>query len=133
MEVLQDLPRVDGNDHLFPGTRQGRPLSKMALLQLMRGMDYGVSGDRGDYVPHGFRPAFRDWAGEESSFPRDACEMALAHTIENTVEAAYRRGDLFEKRRRMMEAWAEWCHCPGVKVLPFPKILVSDAADNVRL
>jgi integrase len=81
----------------------------MALLQLMRGMGYGVGGDRGAYVPHGFRSAFRDWAGEVSSFPRDVCEMALAHVVENKVEAAYRRGDLFEKRRRMMDAWGDWC------------------------
>jgi integrase len=60
-------------------------------------------------VPHGFRSSFRDWAGEVSSYPRDVCEMALAHVIENKVEAAYRRGDLFEKRRKMMEEWARWC------------------------
>jgi integrase len=90
----------------------------MALLQVMRGMGYGVGGDRGAAVPHGFRSSFRDWAGEVSSFPRDVCEMALAHVIENKVEAAYRRGDLFEKRRQMMEAWSEWCHrTPGDRVV----------------
>jgi integrase len=57
-------------------------------------------------VPHSFRSSFRDWSGEASSFPRDVAEMALAHAIKNKVEAAYRRGDLFEKRRKMMEAWA---------------------------
>jgi integrase len=76
----------------------------------MRGMGYGVGGKRGDYVPHGFRSSFRDWSGEVSSFPRDVCEMALAHVIENRVEAAYRRGDLFTKRRNMMEEWAQWCN-----------------------
>jgi len=81
----------------------------MAMLQQMRGMGYGVGGDRGDFVPHGFRSAFRDWSGEVSSFPRDVCEMALAHVVENKVEAAYRRGDLFEKRSGMMAAWACWC------------------------
>lgn len=106
MGVLEVLPRIEGNAHLFPGTRYGRPLSNMALLQLMRGMGYGVNGDLGDYVPHGFRSSFRDWSGEASSFPRDVAEMALAHVIENKVEAAYRRGDLFEKRRKMMEAWS---------------------------
>jgi len=103
---LQALPRIEGNPHLFPGSRHGRPLSNMALLQLMRGMGYGVNGSRGDYVPHGFRSSFRDWSGEVSSFPRDVAEMALAHAIESKVEAAYRRGDLFEKRRKMMAAWA---------------------------
>ena len=75
----------------------------MALLQLMRSMGYGVHGDRGD---HGFRSSFRDWSGGISSFPRDVTEMALAHVIENKVEAAYRRGDLFDKRRKMMQEWA---------------------------
>lgn len=106
--VLNTLPRVDGNPHLFPGARHSRPLSNMALLQLMRGMGYGVGGDRGDYVPHGFRSSFRDWSGEVSSFPRDVAEMALAHVIENKVEAAYRRGDLFAKRIQMMQEWAHY-------------------------
>ncbi|RVU36709.1 DUF4102 domain-containing protein [Hwanghaeella grinnelliae] len=104
--ILSSLPRVAGNPHLFPGSRHGRPLSNMALLQLMRGMGYGVDGEKGPYVPHGFRSSFRDWSGEVSSFPRDVAEMALAHVIENKVEAAYRRGDLFQKRTKMMEAWA---------------------------
>jgi len=103
---LKALPRIEGNPYLFPGARYGMPLSNMALLQLMRGMEFGVNGSRGDYVPHGFRSSFRDWSGEVSSFPRDVAEMALAHVIENKVEAAYRRGDLFEKRRKMMGAWA---------------------------
>lgn len=107
--ILERLPRVVGNPHLFVGARHGKPLSNMALLQLMRGMGYGVNCDRGAYVPHGFRSSFRDWSGEASSYPRDVCEMALAHVIENKVEAAYRRGDLFAKRTAMMNAWAEWC------------------------
>ncbi len=106
--VLEALPRIEGNPYLFPGARHGRPLSNMALLQLMRGMGYGVSGSRGNYVPHGFRSSFRDWSGEVSSFPRDVAEMALAHSIENKVEAAYRRGDLFVKRRKLMQAWADY-------------------------
>jgi integrase len=112
MAVLQRVPRVAGAAYIFPGARAGRPLSNMALLQLMRGMGHGVGGEISDAVPHGFRSAFRDWAGEVSSFPRDVCEMALAHVIENKVEAAYRRGDLFEKRRAMMQAWADWCAGP---------------------
>ncbi len=108
LSILKGLPRVEGNPYLFPGTRYGRPLSNMALLQLMRGMGFGVKGDRGNYVPHGFRSSFRDWSGEVSSYPRDVAEMALAHVIENKVEAAYRRGDLFAKRRGMMQAWADY-------------------------
>lgn len=85
---------------VFPGRKYGRPLSNMAMLKVMRDMGLG------HYVPHGFRSTFRDWAAECTSFPREVCEMALAHAIENSVEAAYRRGDLFEKRRALMEAWA---------------------------
>ena len=107
-EILNNLPNVDGNSHVFPGLKPGRPLSNMTLLKVMRGMGYGVDGDRGAYVPHGFRSSFRDWAGETTNFPRDVVEMALAHTIENKVEAAYRRGDLFAKRRELMEAWANY-------------------------
>ena len=77
MSILEVLPRIEDNPYLFPGARHGHPLSNMALLQLMRGMGYGVNGDRGDYVPHGFRSSFRDWSGEVSSFPRDVAEMAL--------------------------------------------------------
>ena len=108
MTVLEALPRIEGCPFVFPGSRNGRPLSNMALLQLMRGMGYGVNSSRGDYVPHGFRSTFRDWSGEVSSFPREVAEMALAQAIENKVEAAYRRGDLFEKRRKMMQAWANY-------------------------
>lgn len=107
LALLESLPRVKDNPYLFVGSRHGQPLSNMALLQVMRNMGYGVNGDRGRYVPHGFRSSFRDWAGEVSSFPRDVAEMALAHVIENKVEAAYRRGDLFTKRREMMQEWAD--------------------------
>jgi integrase len=112
LAILKSLPRMANNPFVFFGQRHGRPICNMAMLQLMRGMGYGVGGDRADYVPHGFRSSFRDWAGEVSSYPRDVCEMALAHVIENKVEAAYRRGDLFEKRRKMMEEWAQWCTQP---------------------
>lgn len=110
MTVLEALPRIEGCPFVFPGSRNARPLSNMALLQLMRGLGYGVNSSRGDYVPHGFRSSFRDWSGEVSSFPREVAEMALAHAIENKVEAAYRRGDLFEKRRKMMQEWADYLH-----------------------
>ena len=99
------LPRIDHNPFVFLGGRTGRPLSNMAMLQLMRGMGFGVNGSRGPFVPRGFRSSFRDWSGEVSSFPRDVSEMALAHAVDNKVEAAYRRGDLFEKRTRMIKEW----------------------------
>ena len=71
-------------------------------------MGYGVDGYRGDYVFHGFRSSFRHWSCEVFSFPRDVAEMALAHVIENKVEAAYRRGDLFAKRLKMMQELADY-------------------------
>ena len=104
IKILGMLPRIDHNPFVFPGSRTGRPLSNMAMLQLMRGMGFGVNGSRGPFVPHGSRSSFRDWSGEVSSFPRDVSEMALAHAVDNKVEAAYRRGDLFENTR-LMEQW----------------------------
>jgi integrase len=69
--------------------------------------------DNADVTPHGFRSSFRDWAAERTNFPRDVAEAALAHAIGDETEAAYRRGDLFDKRRRLMDAWAEFCAKPG--------------------
>lgn len=112
LSILSALPRLKDNPHVFPGMRYGRPLSNMSLLQFMRGLGYGPNGDKGNYVPHGFRSSFRDWTGEVTSYPRDVAEMALAHTIENKVEAAYRRGDLFEKRLVMMQDWADYITHP---------------------
>ena len=108
LRILEALPRMEGHPYVFPESRYRRPLSNMALLQLMRGMGYGVRGSRGNYVPHGFRSSFRDWSGEVSSFPREVAEMALAHMVENKVEAAYRRGDMFAKRRQMIQEWADY-------------------------
>lgn len=88
-----------GSEYLFPG-RKG-PLSQMVLLMALRRMKVDVTA-------HGFRSSFRDWTSEETSFPRDVCEMALAHTIGDKTEAAYRRGDLFEKRRLLMAEWSEY-------------------------
>ena len=108
IEVLQALPREDGNPHLFIGGKKGAPLSNMAMLELMKGMRPG-------YVPHGFRSTFRDWAAERTNYANYVVEKALAHTVADKVEAAYRRGDLFEKRRRLMADWARFCASPTVK------------------
>jgi len=117
--ILNAIPRIDENPYVFTGHNHGKPLSNMALLKMMRDLGYTGNPDQNDkkpkYVPHGFRSSFRDWSGEESHFPRDVAEMALAHTIENKVEAAYRRGDLFEKRRLMMQEWAIFCSQDYVK------------------
>lgn len=86
-------------NYVFPGTRSGKPLSQMALLMLLRRM--GI-----DATTHGFRSTFRDWAAEQTNFPREICEAALAHTIKNKTEAAYKRTDHFLKRRKLMHAWS---------------------------
>jgi integrase len=109
LAVLGRVPRVEASDYVFPGARKGRPLSNMSLLEVMRGLGYGVGGDRGAAVPHGFRSSFRDWAGEVSSYPTNVAEAALAHVLGDKTEAAYARGTLFDKRRRMMEDWGRWC------------------------
>ncbi len=89
--------------YLFAGGKENAPLSNMAMLELLKRMG------REDLTVHGFRSTFRDWAAECTTYPREVCEMALAHAISNKVEAAYRRGDLFEKRRRLMLDWAKYC------------------------
>ncbi len=103
IEILSDLPREA--DFVFPGARAKRPLSNMAMLELLRGMRPGLT-------VHGFRSTFRDWAAETTNYPNHVVEMALAHVISDEVEAAYRRGDLFEKRRRLMNDWAKYCARP---------------------
>lgn len=98
--LLKRLPTDDPAGFLFPGAKAGKPLSNMALLMLLRRMD------RGDLTGHGFRSAFRDWAAEATDHPTEVAEMALAHAVPDKVEAAYRRGDMFQKRIRIMADWA---------------------------
>lgn len=106
--------RPDPEAPVFPGPRPALPLSNMALLMALRRMG------RSDLTAHGFRSTFSDWTAERTSYPREVVEMALAHTIESKVEAAYRRGDLFDKRRRLMDEWARFCAAPpaGGHVVP---------------
>jgi len=92
---------------VFPSLRRALPLSNMVLLMLLRRMG------RGALTVHGFRSTFSDWAAERTAYPREVVEMALAHAIGDKVEAAYRRGDLFEKRRQLMDAWARFCGAPS--------------------
>jgi len=105
-KLLADLPREKGNEHVFIGAKTGRPLSDMSLLMTLRRMG------REDLTTHGFRSTFRDWAAEQTAYPNHVVEQALAHTIGDKVEKAYRRGDLFEKRRRLMADWARYCSAP---------------------
>jgi integrase len=105
--ILEDMQRLhladEGGSFVFPGGNAGKPLSDMSFLMLLRRMG------RGDLTGHGFRSSFRDWAAERTNFPSEVAEMALAHAVGSKVEAAYRRGDLFAKRRRLMEAWGKFC------------------------
>ena len=112
LESLQPL----GSEWLFPGGK-GNKLSGMAMAMLMRRMKV-------DATVHGFRSGFRDWAAECTGYAHEVAEMAHAHTIENKVERAYRRGDLFDKRRRLMADWAAYCAsggAAGAKVTPIRK------------
>lgn len=100
--ILNELAKL-GGEFVFPGLKPKKPLSNMAMLTLLRRME------RADLTVHGFRSTFRDWAAEQTAYPHEMAEMALAHTIDNKVEAAYRRGDLFKKRIRMMQDWQRHC------------------------
>jgi len=105
----------DPNAYVFPGFRQGRPLSDVALAKTV-----DAAGGAGATV-HGFRSTFRDWCAEATHYPRELAEAALAHTLGDKTEAAYQRGDLLEKRRRLMADWAAFCGKPMVvgDVVPF--------------
>lgn len=103
VEILKSLHKLSHNDHVFPGNTRGKPLSNMAMSMLLKRMG------KTEITVHGFRSTFRDWASEQTSFPHETCEHALAHRISDKAEAAYRRGDQFEKRRKLMEAWAAFC------------------------
>jgi integrase len=125
LAILEAMkPLAKGPDsYVFPGERRGKPLSNMALEMTLRRMNPKPEGEgerqqwcseAGEAITvHGFRSAFRDWASEVTTFPREMAEMALAHRIDGKTEAAYRRMDMFEKRRRMMDAWAGYCGRPS--------------------
>lgn len=103
MDLLNDLPR--GHGFIFPGSREGTALSDMSLTAVLRRLG------RHDITVHGFRSTFRDWCSESvgNVFPREVCEHALAHSLPDKVEAAYRRGDLLPKRKLLMQAWSDFC------------------------
>lgn len=113
--LLEALPRDAGNELVFTGPSGGK-LSENTLTAVLKRM--GVNA-----TVHGFRSTFRDWCGERTSSPHEVAEMALAHTIKNKAEAAYRRGDLLKKRARLMEDWAQFCNTTDFSntVLPFGK------------
>lgn len=102
--------RIEGSELVFYGSKRGKPLSDMTLLKVLRDL-------KEPYTVHGFRSAFRDWVAEQTSFSGEVAEAALAHTIPNKVEAAYRRTDFLEKRRKLMEAWGAYCTGEAAKVV----------------
>jgi integrase len=101
--ILEQMQVIRQSDYVFPGRLEGRPIGDNTIWRLAK----EAAGS--DITIHGLRSSFRDWAAERTSFPREVAEMALAHAIPDAVEAAYRRGDLFEKRRKLMDAWAAYC------------------------
>jgi len=100
--ILRQLADIKTGDFVYPGQRKNRRLSNMAIFMMLRRM-------KADVTVHGFRSSFRDWAGNESHFPREVVETALAHVVGDAAEQAYRRSDALEKRRKLMEAWASYC------------------------
>jgi len=111
LAILQEMqPHRQADDaFVFPGGKNGRPLSNMAFLMLLRRMGLG------DVTAHGFRSSFRDWVAERTRFPAEVAEIALAHTVRDKTVAAYNRSDLFKRRRRLMAAWATFCTAPEQK------------------
>ena len=107
VEIIEWLSEAKRGEHLFPGTISGKPLSPMVFQQLLRRMPVE------SVTTHGFRSSFRDWAGDMTDFPREVAEAALAHSVGDRVEAAYRRGSALEKRRALMDAWARFCSGNG--------------------
>ena len=102
LQILRNLPRLDGCEFIFPGSKVSSPMSDMTLTAVLRRML------RTDITVHGFRSTFRDWAAETTNYPNELAEMTLAHVVSNKVEAAYRRGDMLEKRFSMMNEWANF-------------------------
>lgn len=103
LKIVQAMQETRNGEFVFPGSKLGKPLSAMALEMVLRRIKIENA------TVHGFRSAFRDWSAECTSFTNEVCEAALAHVIENKAEAAYRRSDLFDKRRKLMEAWDTYC------------------------
>jgi integrase len=101
VQIIEEMQKAKRGDYVFPGGREGKPLSNAAMLALLQ-----RRMERADLTVHGFRSTFRTWAAERTNFPRELAEAALAHVLSDKTEAAYQRGDLFEKRRKLMQSWA---------------------------
>src|SRR4029077_17059608 len=115
LAILEGMRAIREGDFVFPGAKARRPLSNMAFLMLLRRMK------RDNLTAHGFLSTFSDWCAEQTNFPAEVCEMALAHAVGDKVEAAYRRGDLFEKRRQLAETWGRYCVSAALDI---PKVVM---------
>jgi integrase len=104
VDVLRVIPREHENPYIFIGSKPGCPISSASMTAVLKRLVTQKT------TVHGFRSTFRDWAAEVTHYPRELAEMALAHAVENKVEAAYRRGDMFLKRKSMMYAWEQFCN-----------------------
>jgi integrase len=111
LAILEEMGKARQGEFVFTGDRAGRPLGNMAMTMLLRRMG------RGELTVHGFRATFSSWAAEQTKTPSEVREIALAHTVGDKVAAAYQRGDLFAKRRRLMASWGRFC---GTKLAPRP-------------
>lgn len=109
LSIVQAMKEAGESEFVFPGGRKDKALSNMGMLAVLKRMD------RSDLTTHGFRSSFRDWCAEQTNYAREVAEGALAHVISDAVEAAYRRGDLFDKRRRLMDDWARFCNTVAKK------------------
>lgn len=107
VEILKAMKKIATGDLVFEGGREGKPISDVAMTKAFR------AAGAGNATLHGLRSSFRDWAGDATTHPRDVAEAALAHTVGNAVEKAYRRGDALEKRRALMEDWAAYVESPA--------------------
>jgi integrase len=125
--ILMEMAAIRESDFVFPGGRAGQPLNRMAMLETLRRMGRGMT-------VHGFRSSFADWCAEATNFPSEVREMALAHTVGTAVEQAYRRGDLYEKRRQLAEAWARFCTSPAEtpQVVPLRRVAGAAATSGKR-
>ena len=121
--LIKALPKIDGNEYLFPGDRARKPLSDMTLTAIIRRMNKGEKPrwidptNSAPIVPHGFRSTFRDWSAEIGHYPRELAEHALAHSLPDKVEAAYHRGTMMERRAPMMQRWADYLEKKQAKVV----------------
>jgi len=113
LEIVQVRAKDKVNEFIFHGLKANKPLSHVMMAKVLERL--GVH----DATPHGFRSSFRDWAGNETHFPREIAEEALAHKVGDAVERAYRRSDALERRRELMQAWANYCEpAPAENVVP---------------